>query len=181
VVLLIGRERRFEVPPARNELGKVAMLNASSVGIPGERYFCLTVEAEYGKACFWLEKEQLFNLAMAAKHLLDAEVVPENSQPDPVPDPNIVQGLEFRVGELNLAQEQQTGLFRIMVKDFEQDEDESTAAFLATAAQLENMSSEALKVCAGGRPRCALCGSPIGPDQHICVRSNGHAAASKLQ
>ena len=168
------------MPPARNELGRIVKLNASSVGNPGERYFCLTVEAEYGKACFWLEKEQLFNLAMAAKHLLDAEVVPENSLPELVPDPNILEELEFRVGELSLTQEQQTGLFRIMVKDFEQDEDESTAAFLATAAQLESMSNEALKVCAAGRPRCALCGSPIGPDQHICARSNGHAAASKV-
>ena len=168
------------MPPARNELGRIVKLNASSVGNPGERYFCLTVDAEYGKACFWLEKEQLFNLAMAAKHLLDAEVVPENSLPELGPDPNILEELEFRVGELSLTQEQQTGLFRIMVKDFEQDEDESTAAFLATAAQLESMSSEALKVCAAGRPRCALCGSPIGSDQHICVRSNGHAAASKL-
>lgn len=169
------------MPPARYELGRVVKLNPSSVGPPGERFFCLTVEAEYGKASFWLEKEQLFNLAMAAKHLVDAEVVPEVPLPQPTPDPNIEQGLEFRVGELSLNQEQQSGLIRILAKDLEQDEDEFVAAFLATVAQMESMADEALKVCAAGRPRCALCGSPIGPEQHICARSNGHSAASKLQ
>ena len=29
-------------------------------------------------------------------------------------------------------------------------------------------------VCAAGRPRCPLCGVPMGPEGHQCVRTNGY-------
>ena len=165
------------MPTARSELGRAMTLNASAVGPPGQRHFRLTVEAEQGKACFWLEKEQLFNLAMAAKRLLSVGSSPEVSPSAPISEPGSSQELEFKVGEFTLGQEEEGGLFRLAARDLEQEGEGPTAALLATARQLGAMADEALQVCAAGRPRCPLCGAPIEFEQHVCARGNGHVAS----
>ena len=165
------------MPTARSELGRALTLNASAVGPPGQRHFRLTVEAERGKACFWLEKEQLFNLAMAAKWLLAMGSPPEPPSPAPVPESESSQELEFQVGELTLDLGEDGGLFRLVAKELEEEGGGPTADLLATARQLGSMADEALEVCAAGRPRCPLCGAPIESEQHVCARSNGHVAS----
>ena len=35
--------------------------------------------------------------------------------------------------------------------------------------------SGALEVVRAGRPPCPLCGAPLDPTGHFCVRRNGHA------
>jgi hypothetical protein len=34
-------------------------------------------------------------------------------------------------------------------------------------------------VAAAGRPRCELCGNPIGPEGHVCPALNGHRGAEQ--
>ena len=172
------------MPPARQELGRALKINASAIGPPGQRHFRLEVEAEGGNATFWLEKEQLFNLAIAAKRVLAtgsrAEQPPE--QEAPPPQPAWGQELDFKVGRLLLAQEEQGGLFALVVDPLPAEEAEegaeerSGARVRATGEQLSALAEEALEVCAAGRPQCPLCGAPMDPGGHTCVRSNGHLA-----
>jgi hypothetical protein len=49
------------------------------------------------------------------------------------------------------------------------------ARFEATRAQARAMSEHALEVVAAGRPRCQLCGYPMGVGGvHVCPAMNGH-------
>ncbi|MEV4461951.1 DUF3090 family protein, partial [Microbispora sp. NPDC049633] len=43
-----------------------------------------------------------------------------------------------------------------------------------SAAAARAFSRRALEVVAAGRPPCPLCGRPLDPEGHICVRLNGH-------
>jgi len=44
----------------------------------------------------------------------------------------------------------------------------------ADRRQMRTLSKQIVEVCAAGRPICPLCGGPMDPDGHTCVRSNGH-------
>ena len=39
------------------------------------------------------------------------------------------------------------------------------------------ISEEAERVVAAGRPRCVMCGMPMGPGPHACANQNGHLRA----
>ena len=54
----------------RNEFTNVASLRAEAIGEPGERTFRLLVDSESSSASVWLEKEQLFQLALGIQQLL---------------------------------------------------------------------------------------------------------------
>ena len=167
------------MPSARHELGRALKLKASALGPPGQRHFRLQVEAEGGHATFWLEKEQLFNLALAAKRLLAVTSQEERpSEQGPPSEEGGALDLDFKVARLLLAQEGQAGLFLLAFHDMEEaaSDETPTASVRATAEQLQSLADEALEVCAAGRPQCPLCGAPMDPGSHACVRSNGHFA-----
>ena len=48
----------------------------------------------------------------------------------------------------------------------------------ATREQMLSLARHGSSVCAAGRPRCQLCGNPIGPEGHLCPALNGHRAAT---
>ena len=59
------------MPDPKNQLGRAFKINADAVGKPGNRRFRLLVEAQYGSACLWMEKQQLSALAISIKtHLM---------------------------------------------------------------------------------------------------------------
>ena len=60
------------------------------------------------------------------------------------------------------------------VADPDQEEVPSVR-FVATRAQMRNMSEHALEVVAQGRPTCPLCGRPIDREGHFCPRTDGEA------
>ena len=56
---------------SHNQFGHITSFKADAIGQPGERRFRLLAEAADGRtAVLWLEKEQLFNLAVALKRLM---------------------------------------------------------------------------------------------------------------
>ena len=51
------------------EFTKVTGLRAEALGEPGQRTFRILVDSDSSSATMWLEKEQLFQLALAIGHL----------------------------------------------------------------------------------------------------------------
>jgi len=53
-------------------------------------------------------------------------------------------------------------------------EEPDKVRFWATREQMLSLARRGASVCAAGRPRCQLCGNPIGPEGHRCPALNGH-------
>lgn len=48
------------------------------------------------------------------------------------------------------------------------------AAVRLTRAQAVHFVAVAAQLVSAGRPPCPLCGKPVDPDGHACIKSNGH-------
>ena len=167
------------MPDARHDLGPVETIKAEAIGEPGQRTFRLLVDGPKGAACLWLEKEQLSQLSMAIRQLM-ALSSPEDTQEETAPPPSGAldpgqPSLDFKVGKLSLGHEPRRDLFLVEAHDREDDQDEDALVRLwASRAQMKDLVEEAEAVVAAGRPLCPLCSAPMGPEAHICPRSNGH-------
>ncbi|MFC1935279.1 DUF3090 family protein [Chloroflexota bacterium] len=169
---------------ARNELGRVSSLKADAVGQPGLRRFHLLAESRNGgSAVLWMEKEQLLNLGVDLKRVIDT--VEEQSgrhgaRRVPAEEPGesqapIGQPVEFQVGRLAIGYDERTALYVIAAHADEDPENAMAMVSLtATQQEMDVLADQAFEVCAAGRSLCPLCGAPIGPEQHICPRHNGH-------
>ncbi|MCY4624503.1 MAG: DUF3090 family protein [Chloroflexi bacterium] len=163
------------MPGTKNDLGRAITLTADAVGEPGSRRFRLLVEAEHGGACLWLEKEQLFQLAIAIQRLLSTMDMASGGGPASVPSRSGDAYHEFQVGRLMISEDVRGPILNLLAKDQEDaDTAEATVGTLVDIDQLKLLSERALEVCAAGRPRCPLCGTPMGPEGHQCVRTNGY-------
>ena len=65
----------------------------------------------------------------------------------------------------------------------ESDEDDpisqpDSVQFSFSRRRGEQMADRALEIVAAGRRPCPLCGGPINPDGHFCVKVNGHRQSS---
>ena len=163
------------MPDPKNQLGRAIKINADAVGEPGNRRFRLLVEAEYGSACLWMEKQQLFQLATAIQRLLSTSDLTGSDAPSAMPQRTGDQSFEFQVGQLMINDESRGPILQLQAND--QDETDSripTIGTLIDLGQLKAQAEEALTVCAAGRPRCPLCGVPMEPGGHQCVRTNGY-------
>ena len=162
---------------ANSEFTNITSLRAESLGEPGSRTFRILVDSGSSSAVIWVEKEQLFQLAIAITRL--AATLPETeavrrAEMDAREAPPSTS-LEFKVGKLALGLDSDSGMFIIDAHDVEADEDAPPAVRLwGAGAQARAFAEEALQVCAAGRPICPLCGRPIDPAGHPCPRSNGH-------
>ena len=163
------------MPSTKNDLGRAITLTADAVGEPGSRRFRLLVEAQHGGACLWLEKEQLFQLAIAIQQLLSTMDATATGEPTSAPPKSGDAYHEFQVGRLMISEEVRGPILNLLAKD-QEDEDsaDATVGTLVDIDQLKALSERALAVCAAGRPRCPLCGTPMGPEGHQCVRTNGY-------
>ena len=168
---------------AKHEFTNVTRLQSEAVGEPGNRTFRILVDSGSSSAVLWLEKEQLFQLALANEQLL--ATLPEGqSGSETAPGENEAPGLtklEFKVSKLVLGHDGDTGLFIIDAHDVEDEEDAlATMRLWASRGQIKEFAEEAIRVCAAGRPLCPLCGRPIDPTGHQCPRLNGHASDIEL-
>ena len=68
-------------------------------------------------------------------------------------------------------------------RDFDDDDEEdddvddeavSLATFTITRAQAMAFVRRSAHLVSTGRPPCALCGRPLDPDGHVCIKTNGH-------
>ena len=74
---------------AKNEFTNVTKLRSEAVGEPGSRTFRILVESGSSSAVIWIEKEQLFQLALAIQQLLVAATEEPSSPSRPPEDREI--------------------------------------------------------------------------------------------
>jgi uncharacterized repeat protein (TIGR03847 family) len=159
------------------EFTRVESIRAEALGEPGQRTFRILVDGDVGSAMMWLEKEQLFQLAVAINQL--HESLPDLGRPRQLAEgaEGVAARLEFKVGRLVLGHEGSSERLIIDAHDVEsgEDEEEPTVRVWGERQQLARFAAESLELCAAGRPVCPLCGGPIDPEGHTWPRSNGHA------
>jgi uncharacterized repeat protein (TIGR03847 family) len=175
---------------AKVNFTRISRLEPEAVGEPGKRTFRIIAESETSTAGVWLEKEQLFQLALAVHQLLatvregeDAAAsaaAPVEREADPM------TRLDFKAGRLALRHEDSHGMFIIEAHDVEAPDvlDENSppdVALWTGRSMVEQFADVALKICAAGRLLCPLCGAPMNPEEqggHKCPRVNGNQAIS---
>lgn len=164
-----------------HNFGQVIRLEASAVGQPGQRTFRLLVANGESSASLWMEKEELQALGIAIDQLLarlsrrsqwktyGAPVEPWQPTEDVPSNPQI----DFKVAQLSLGYDSESRTFTLMVHDSDDDpEGPATFSCTATTSQLRRLGDQITAVIAAGRPRCPLCGDPLEPEGHQCIRSN---------
>lgn len=167
---------------AKNEFTSVSGLRAESVGEPGKRTFRIVVDSASSSASIWLEKEQLFQLALAIQQLIATLPKDHKSEGEPPThrEAEALTRLDFKVAKLVLGHDGGRGLFIIDAHDPE-DGESATVRVWASVEQATKFSREALSVCASGRPLCPLCGRPIDSSGHRCARVNGHVTPTDIE
>ena len=169
--------------PPQAEFNSMSSITPEALGEPGKRTFRLLVEDAAGSAMLWMEKEQLFQLAMAITRL--QAILPSSGDADSAPSPSTGEGwgegeiphFEFTVGKMVLGHEGTSDRFVIDAYDAGEEETEDDAPTIrlwGVRGQLRTFAAEALKVCAAGRPICPLCSEPVDSTGHKCARVNGH-------
>ncbi|MSQ11947.1 MAG: DUF3090 family protein [Dehalococcoidia bacterium] len=164
------------MPKAEHELGHASTIKAEALGVPGQRRFRVLIEAEGGKACAWVEKAELQELALTIQELLASEET-KRQEPRGTPSPAHTQrqaDLEFQVGRLALGYDQEQDWFVLDLSDQSMRRGRVLVRVFIGRALIGRFAKEATGACAAGRPLCPLCEAPLGPEQHVCPRANGH-------
>lgn len=161
----------------RLDVGVVNTLDAEAFGDPGQRTFRLRATTDSGEVSLWLEKEQMVALGAAVLEIL--ERVPEGNglAPRPVQSKAQITGeVAAHAGSLALGFDTSQNAFAIEASElWEATLDVQRLLLLANREQLTVIESQVEEIVAAGRPRCPMCGRPMGPDPHFCPPSNGHA------
>ncbi|HEU5370028.1 MAG TPA: DUF3090 family protein [Ktedonobacterales bacterium] len=176
------------------DFGRVDLLDAEAIGRPGRRRFRLFARARSRTAGLWIEREQLQALADAIDQVLaqiaGGEVFrnlipPEGAEvPGAPPDFPARPDVEFQIGELSLGYDERDNILVILATPLELLEaegetrarrsDEPGFAARFSRDQATTLSQHIQGILTSGRPRCNLCGAPLGPEPHACPRQNGH-------
>lgn len=166
-----------------NQFERLTRLQPDAIGQPGKRRFRIIIEnTDLQIAVLWIEKEQLFDFAVALKQLLGFD--DENSLSggtDTFSQALLQEDLgavfEFHVGRLSLNYGER--LDQISVDAFSIESiagsESPDLTFTPNQFMVKEFADNAIKLCRAGRPPCPLCGAPIDKEGHICPRHNGHA------
>lgn len=152
-------------------------IQIEAIGQPGERRFRLLAIVNGQTYAIWMEKQQVSALGLALEQMLVR-------LPDVGPILPPVPGLrefdretrkQFRVGRMELGYDDEADRLVVVAHDLNSPL-EADAAFACrmTREQARDLSAEAAAVVAAGRPRCTMCGEPMGPEPHVCPQQNGH-------
>jgi uncharacterized repeat protein (TIGR03847 family) len=176
------------------DFGRVEILDAEAIGKPGRRRFRLFARARGQTAGLWIEREQLQALADAIDQVLAQiaggdvlrNLLPSQTSeaPGAPPDFPAHPDIEFQIAELSLGYDEGENLLAVLATPLELLEEEgemrarqSTEPGFAARFnrdQATTLSQHIQSILSAGRPRCALCGAPLGPDPHACPKQNGH-------
>jgi uncharacterized repeat protein (TIGR03847 family) len=152
-------------------------IDAQAFGQPGQRTFRLRIiggAAESGS--LWMEKEQMQALSLALKQMLSQLEYHAEPPPADVGEFPVVADHDFRIGRMGMgfnASDRTVVLYTYEIGV--EDEDDPTLRVRLTQEQCASLGVQLDDIIAGGRPLCPLCGMPMEPAGHACVRSNGHS------
>ena len=161
------------------DLGDVDRLTVGTVGPPGQRIFYLQAGAGAQVVSLRLEKTQVAALVAYLAALLSDLPAPG----DLPADMDLVEPVvaEWVVGALGVTYDETTDRILVLAEEMVEEGDEggASARVLATREQVAALAAHGAEVVASGRPPCQLCGQPIDPEGHVCVRLNGHRSQSR--
>jgi uncharacterized repeat protein (TIGR03847 family) len=159
------------------DFGTARAIDARAYGEPGQRTFQLRIlGANLESASLWLEKQQMQALNLALTQVLnqlgglargagDIASFPEGADHD------------FRVGRMAIGFDSVIGAVVLQVFEIsrEEEEEEPDVQVRITQDACASLNARLQEIIEAGRPICALCGQPIDPEGHACIRSNGHS------
>jgi uncharacterized repeat protein (TIGR03847 family) len=157
-----------------------------TVGPPGQRTFFVQAVEGVATVTLKLEKTQVAALAQYVAELL-ADLPPVDDADVPI-GPDLAEPVvsEWTVGTIGVAVDDTTDRLvvsfqELQPQDLESDEDDplpdpdaGLATFLITRAQALGFVRRAAELVSSGRPPCPLCGRPLDPAGHVCIKTNGH-------
>jgi len=164
-------------------------LRGEALGEPGQRRFRLMAVIDGATYIVWMEKQQLQALGLALEQMLAQipDATPEIGGGGPPGEFDLETRRQFRVGRMELGYDERADRIVVVAHDIndpaeedeEEDEDEEAepaAAFVCALSreQARELSADAAAIVAAGRPRCTMCGEPMGPGPHVCPQQNGH-------
>ncbi len=161
------------------DLGPARELGAEAFGQPGQRTFQLRFIGASGEsATVGVEKQHLVGLSVALEQILEqlgfetskgsaaAAIGGFPSSPDH----------EYLAGRMSLGLEERDNAIILVVYDMaDTDERSPTLSVRFTPGQADGLRLRLNEIISAGRPICQLCGAPIDPQGHACIRSNGHS------
>ena len=155
------------------EMPEVDALTTGAIGLPGQRVFYLQARQGEHVVSLRLEKTQVAALVT----YLDA-LLADLPAPDDLPtDVELLEPIvaEWVVGSLGVSYDEDADRIVLLAEELvEEGEDAASARITATRAQIAALAAHGADVVAAGRPPCPLCGQPLDPQGHVCVRLNGH-------
>ena len=170
----------FRPEPGPGSALDAQRLRVEALGLPGQRRFRLMALVEQITYVVWMEKQQLQALGLALEQIL--EQLPDDG-PDlestglPIEfDPDTEN--QFRVGRMELGYDERRDRLVIIAHDQAGDEGRPSFSCRLTRGQAREISADAAAVVSAGRPRCSMCGAPMGPGPHVCPEQNGHLPLS---
>jgi uncharacterized repeat protein (TIGR03847 family) len=156
----------FEIPEAD-------LLTTGTVGPVGQRVFFIQVRQGEQVISLRLEKAQV---AALIAHL--GVVMSDLQPPDDLPtDLDLIEPVvaEWVVGSLGVTYDEEADRVVLVAEELVDDDDEPARAVIrATREQVAAFSLHGAAVVEAGRPPCPLCGQPLDPEGHVCIRLNGH-------
>jgi uncharacterized repeat protein (TIGR03847 family) len=84
---------------------------------------------------------------------------------------------DFRVGRMAIGFDPSTGTVVLHIFDLGrgEEEEEPDVQVRITGDACAGLNNRLQQIIAAGRPQCPLCGTPLDPEGHACIRSNGHS------
>lgn len=163
----------------RLDLGLVENVDAESFGEPGQRTFRLHAKIAEGSVSLWLEKEQVAMLGSAIEELLDRLPDEYGLQPVMEGPRSFVGDLEVKVGSLAIGYDPDHSAFTVEAGEFTSPFDLESISFFAARHHFVRMRDQIDEIVSASRPRCVLCGTPLGGGPHFCPESNGHTRTAR--
>jgi uncharacterized repeat protein (TIGR03847 family) len=160
------------------DFGAAREVEARSTGEPGHREFHLCIIGETGQsASLKLEKQHLVGLLTGLRELLTKIGYEGKPEVRGSADFPATADYDFPVGRLGIGFSSGEGMVVIEAQDLETEGGEEATAIRVrlTLRQGASLAADLEKIIAAGRPLCPLCWTPIDPEGHVCVRSNGHS------
>jgi uncharacterized repeat protein (TIGR03847 family) len=159
------------------DFGTARAIDARAYGEPGQRTFQLRIlGANLESASLWLEKQQMQALNLALTQVLNQLGGPPREAGDIASFPEGADH-DFRVGRMAIGFDSVAGAVVLQVFEIsrEEEEEEPDVQVRITQDACAGLNARLQEIIEAGRPVCALCGQPIDPEGHACIRSNGHS------
>ncbi|HEX8771137.1 MAG TPA: DUF3090 family protein [Acidimicrobiales bacterium] len=155
------------------EIPEVDLLTTGTVGPVGQRVFFIQVRQAEQVVSLRLEKAQVAALIV---HL--GVVMADLPPPDKLPtELDLIEPVvaEWVVGSLGVTYDEEADRVILVAEELvDEDEEPARAVIRATREQVAAFSLHGAAVVEAGRPPCPLCGQPLDPEGHVCIRLNGH-------